>query len=358
MDGLLGISFALLDRFAGLVFLAAAFYFLHEKASDPADRKARLSFFDVVKGIAILGVVGIHTVGIVSEGASLNRIIWASLPLFVLASGYLLGWRHNKKIDLGEYAKGIFWRLILPYVVFSVFLSLTQPQKADLASIVLDVLLGRQNGDSLYFIPLLIQLYALFPLFEKYKKWLLHPVGLILLFLLSYSLSDWDHGLRADSWNANLLSLVFCGRYLFYFAFGIWLSRWDLEKERLKGVLSLLVAGALLLAVSFNPAGWDQPFFYPIWVLFLLHVLYQAVKSYSLGKLLCAILSQFGQYSLMIYLLHAIVIYQLIDPFKSQLPVGGLGAYALITLLATTISWALGKVVWDSYNIARRWSRR
>ncbi len=344
------IPFDIIDRLASLVFLLLLIHMMGEAPAGNKGRNKRLVFFDVVKGLAMLGVVGIHTAGIVTEGAALNRIIWISLPLFVIASGYLLARRHPdpSKLKWADHARSVFWRLLLPYAVYSILSSLFQ-SNYNILSILQDLVFGRQNGYTLFFIPLLLQLYLLFPLIMKYRKMLFTPGALCLIFLLSYSLSDWDHSLRSGLWNDNLWSLIFCGRYLFYFIAGLWLSKWDLEKEKLPGEALLLLAGVPLLLVTFVPNGWDQPFFYPIWALLLLHWIYERIKNNVLGKLALIPLIQFGQYSLMIYFLHTVIIYQLAEPLKYEWPVSGWGAYVLVALGTAALTWVFGKIVWDSY---------
>lgn len=298
-------------------------------------------------------VVAIHTGGILPRGSPLERTLWFALPLFVICSGYLLARRHANNFDVGKFVSGTFWRLILPYATYTIFAGLFFYPRSSFAQMLLDIPLGTQNGGTLFFIPLLLQLYALFAILRAVpalRRLALHPVSLMLLFLLSYAISDADHALRAAQWNGHVESLVFAGRYLFYFVIGMWLAGWDLEKGHLRGTGLMLAAGLPLLLLVYDPSGWDQPFAYPLWALLALHLLYQALKENGLMRPFITWLAGIGRYSLIIYMIHPAVIYNGLWPLQGAIPFGGWPRYVLIALAAALISGIFGKWLMDGYQ--------
>ena len=378
----------LLDRAGGLVFLLLLFYWLKpgkedkkeegekkqgpekeskkEKENSPRkEDNSRLVFFDFAKGLAIVIVVAIHTGGILPRGSPLERVLWFALPLFVICSGYLLARRYANNFDLGKFFSSTFWRLILPYAAYTIFAGLFLYPRSSFTQMLLDILLGTQNGGTLFFIPLLLQLYALFAILQAWpalRRLALHPVSLMLIFLLSYAISDADHALRAAQWNSHVESLVFAGRYLFYFVIGMWLAGWELEKKKLAKVELALLLSLPLLLLAYDPSGWDQPFVYPVWALLALHLLYRWLKENGLmqnGLMQSSVtwLALIGQYSLIIYMLHPVAISNVLWPLKDFVPFDGWFRYALIAFMALVISGIAGRWLMDGYQAVMKKAR-
>lgn len=359
----------LLDRVAGLVFLLLLFYALkpekenkkqeqnkkeeQNKKQKEGSPSSRLFLFDFAKGLAIVIVIAIHTGGILPRGSPLERMLWFALPLFVLCAGYLLSRRYANNFDLAKFFSGIFWRLILPYAIYTIFAGLFLYPRPDFIRILLDIPFGTQNKGTLFFIPLLLQLYVIFALLQtvpSLRRITLHPVSLMLLFLISYAISDADHALREEQWNSHVESLVFAGRYLFYFVIGMWLAGWELEKKKLVDAGKMLLLSLPLLLLVYDPAGWDRPFIYPLWALLALHLLYQALKENRWMRPFITWLVLIGRYSLVIYMIHPAVIDYCVWPLKDVVPFDGWFRYALLALAAALVSGMVGKWLMNGYQ--------
>ncbi len=342
----------LLDRIAGLAFLILVFCWLKPEKEKQKEKDSRLVFFDFAKGLAILIVVAIHTGGILPRGSPPERVLWFALPLFVICSGYLLTRRYASGFNAAKFVSSTFWRLVLPYAAYTIFAGFFLYPRTNFVQMLIDIPLGTQNGGTLFFIPLLLQLYALFAVLQNWpalRRLALHPVSLMLIFLLSYAISDADHALRAGQWNSHVESLVFAGRYLFYFVIGMWLTGHDLEEKKAAKTELVLLLSLPLLLLAYDPLGWDQPFAYPVWALLALHLIYQWLKENGLARHLIGWLAVIGQYSLIIYMIHPAVLGYALWPLDGFVPFEGWFHYVLIALAAVIISSVLGKLLMDGY---------
>ena len=96
--------------------------------------KVRLPYFDVLRAIAIIGVVTIHVIGIgyTNEKFSINynlsivlrQLVNFSVPLFLFISGYFMSKVILKsKNDYFSYLKKQIPRVLIPFIVWSVIYS-------------------------------------------------------------------------------------------------------------------------------------------------------------------------------------------------------------------------------------------
>ena len=187
---------------------------------------------------------------------------------------------------------------------------------------------------------------------DKHRLWFF-----LFVFLLAYSISDADHALRSARWNTPADSLIFAGRYLFYFLMGMWLSRFGFGKNNLRGIGIILLAGIPLWLLAYDPDGWDQPFAYPIWAFLALWAVYRFVSEKGWAKLPIGLIASIGRYSLMIYMIHQIVIYDLLWPLQNVIPLSGWMRADLIVLAAVAISLVVGKLLMDAYSRICIWGQ-
>lgn len=134
---------------------------------------------DVIRSLAILGVVVIHTVnGIYTRPDFFGGIIWwvsiilnslfrMSIPLFILLSGYLI---LGKKESLRQSAKRILRRLFIPLVVALFFYAWWAHGQAGFESLNPSILRRFFYADvyHLYFLVIMIGLYAVAPLIRVF----------------------------------------------------------------------------------------------------------------------------------------------------------------------------------------------
>ena len=143
----------------------------------------RNAYIDTLRGLSIFGVVCIHFAGsfVTTDshvwsasfylGLVLNQGFIFAVPLFVFLSGYLAG-SSSRHPTLGEYYLGRLTRIGLPYLMVSVlsFFCLNHydewlalPDAGTRFSWLLKRVVFLGVEPTLYFIPLILQLYVLQP---------------------------------------------------------------------------------------------------------------------------------------------------------------------------------------------------
>lgn len=144
---------------------------------------ARLVELDALRGVAITAVVGLHTSWIYLQGTlagSVERAVLAAVqiacgigvPLFLTLSAAGLATRHGSPFGsfacytgfLGDRVR----RLVPAYVAWSLLsLMLSRPEVLARPGRVLDVLVNGSADVQFYFVPLIFQLYILWPLIRS-----------------------------------------------------------------------------------------------------------------------------------------------------------------------------------------------
>lgn len=143
----------------------------------------RLVELDALRGVAITAVVGLHTSWIYLQGTlagSVERAVLAAVqiacgigvPLFLTLSAAGLATRHGS--PFGSFACYIGFlgdrvrRLVPAYVAWSLLsLMLSSPEALARPGRVLDVLVNGSADVQFYFVPLIFQLYILWPLIRS-----------------------------------------------------------------------------------------------------------------------------------------------------------------------------------------------
>ena len=308
----------------------------YQVAGHDRDRE-RIGFFDFLKGVAILAIVAIHATTVFPEYAWANSFLWFAVPLFIFSTGYLLARRYAK--PAADYYRSFAKRVALPYVIFCLAVGIAAAvlnARFDAAAFSVDVLLGRFNGGALYFIPLIIQLYLLFPLLQKARQNVPPWMMLLLAYAISIFFKLYDNAAQATAWNADPVSLAFCGRYLFFFAAGMYLSHIELGKkaQRVAGasLFVFLLASALAINTDFFPV---YLYFYPLACLIIIAAAYHAAERWLEG--ICNALKETGKASLFIYLVHPAVI------FSTAVALAGVSmpvAFLLVILVSVVVGMA------------------
>jgi len=147
----------------------------------------RVAYFDLLRGLAIIAVVAIHSTGsgLEFDPDSFNfnfTILWRnslnfSVPLFIAISGYFLA---NKKIV--SFHEHLFFlkkqipRVYIPFLFWSIFwLILAVAFNKPIFHEILK-LITFQSWGPYYFIALIIQFYLLLPILKRFAT----PTGLFL----------------------------------------------------------------------------------------------------------------------------------------------------------------------------------
>ena len=324
-----------------VVVMLAAALFASTRPRLPALPRARrrLVLFDVLKGLSIVMIVALHASEVFARNSFVKELLWGAIAAFIFASGYLLGYRYER-VEWKSYLKGIWWRIVLIYALFVVVTHIFVNHGLSLRGVVLDLLLGRTNGNY-YFIPLLLQFYVLFPFLSRVREWLRKPWALALIGGLSFFFHVLTYFAEGSVWNSDRLALVFCGRYLIFFVMGVVVSDRDLSKDA-KRWLPLL--GVVVFQALFFSWWGGKAYLGYLWPLgsILLLVLVAGVLPASLQ----ALFSTLGKHSLIIYLVHT----RLLFSWLLLLPWDPLLVFAVSVVVATAISYAFSRVFMYGYG--------
>ncbi len=343
------------DIVASLLLLFLATHYLFGAQELKSEHK-RSQMIDFMKGICIWQVVFFHALDLVpiSSAVEVKNFIIALSPLrlFFIASGYMLMVRYADNFSGKVYFRLVFLRIFLPYVIYTAFAALFLKQRDNFGDFFLDVLLGRQNHFSLYFIPLLIQCYILFPLIRAARNLLLNPFSLALIMLFSFLVYQLNESTQQNVFGHNILSLAFCGRFLFYFILGASLAKFDFEKGASPRHFWLFAGGYTVYILAFFSLGytWDTEFILPLFSFLGAIELYHHLKSIPSMERPLHWLSNYGKYSLVIYFLHAPVLFHFFAGFHNSLPLSLSVKYVFISTVSTLACYAIGKPLMIGYH--------
>jgi len=322
----------------GALAVLAAAKFAGKPEEGNRGRK-RIGEFDFAKGIAIVSVILLHIQFLPDSGPQTIEAFSFGVEVFILASGYLLCKKYSEGLGWKKYLNGIAWRIVAPYAAFTFVMHVVHYHGLNLPELALDLVFGRANGGNLYFIPVILQFYLLFPLMMGFRRHFSKPLALALLYAACAFVIFWDWQIRQPAWNSNIVALAIFPRYLFYFVFGIFLASygveaWSAKKLALFSLLFLASVAAQSLAVGQFFIGQNYALF----------AFFGSLAAAGVFKRLlpCAYsaIGWAGKYSLWVYFVHPVVISNL----QQALPaMSGIAGYAEISILAIAISCA---VVW------------
>jgi len=346
------LEYIILETAFGILSIVCALMLLGKPPKPDAGKiRQRIHFMDFVKGAAIVAVIALHAVNEANAGRVLNDYIWFGVPLFILVSGYLLGKRYEHGLEVISYVKKFFFRVVGIYsIFFSIAYFMNNGLRFDVPGFFLDWLLGRIGN--YYFIPLIVQLYLIFLIINKHRQAIASWWFLLLVFCASLAFRIWDTDLQNPDWNTNPFSLVFFGRFAFYFVFGICLSQFEIWKIGAKKTAAIAVAGFALIALRFcMTGGVFLGYFYPVLAFFSLHSIVHTTKGIPLVASAENCLAAVGRNSLVIYLAHGVPLY-----FMSRLigENGGIFGYFAIIGLTLAISYAISVLFVGYYWLAAR----
>ncbi len=182
---------------------------------------------------------------------SLDQLARFCMPAFIILSGYGLAVKHeSQEIKYFPFLKKRIWKLLPLYLLWS-FASIliiksipawsfgNQP-----ISLVIQLLLG-QADYQLYFLPVIFQLYALFPLIwllrEKPNLLLLGAIFIQTVLFLFYA---------SNITNSDRFEYVLSLSWLAYFVFGIYLKIQKIPKILIKLAWPLGLSFFALMAFS------------------------------------------------------------------------------------------------------------
>ena len=327
--------------------------------SSSASSRPRNAYIDTLRGMAIFGVVVIHFGGSFVTTASawtpsfylgliLGQVFNFAVPLFIFLSGLLAGMSSSRG-TLWDYYRGRFVRIFLPYLAASVasFFILNHvhewvelPTLGEKLTWAFQRLAYFGVEPTLYFIPLILQLYLLQPALKALPRWVHSGVrrvagdavtleqvtlGLAVLFLAGHVV------LGVLCFRGTLSYYTWCRPcplfWLFYFFSGLHFRTLSAFCSRARllqlGGLALVVAlGALAsdfryltdrsaVGAHFEFNNMDYAYARPQLLLYDLAITGLLSLGVALGwTWRPSLVSFLGQYTLEIYLWHILLLYE------------------------------------------------
>lgn len=261
--------------------------------------KERIIFFDVVKGIAIIAVVLIHTLllykltdkGNVTFIYMVNNIIRFAVPFFLIISGILLNPKNveNKNKIFRFYIKKII-SIVIPYLILTLIISLYS--KSDIKEFFYYAFTGKALGPY-YYVVVLMQLYMLYPILVTVRKknWIL-PAAFIIS-VVTY--------LFEFTW--HIYDVTLCLPYLYFFVYGIVNREYYLNtnyKRKDVRILLAVIIGYLIFSFIWTDYYYNTAYLYGITLWNLFFIYKDILKNFWVTKWIAGI----GRISLWIYLIH------------------------------------------------------
>jgi surface polysaccharide O-acyltransferase-like enzyme len=262
--------------------------------------KERLPFFDLIKGVAMLAVLLIHTMYFFDHNAYLNNndtflyivnnLSRFAIPVFFICTGILLTPIKNRK-ELPEFYKKKLWRIFVPYALVTLFLFLLNPD--GFAQFFLDLIRGT-GAVPFYFVIVLLQLYLIYPWLCKWRKkrWFLFGG---LFFSLLYYLSPLPYFI----WGIPTFF-----KFAFFLMYGMYLREHFLYYKKQENewfvwpALVLLYLGIIIIAPE---KYYNHQLIYGVAIFNLLFYFgAQIMQLKKVGRWLI----KYGQLSLWIFLVH------------------------------------------------------
>lgn len=305
----------------------------------------------VIKGLAIIAVVLIHVLAYlpgIYHGdwqlffIGIDQLARFCVPAFLMISGYglMYKYRDSNKINYFAFLKHSGSKLVPLYLLWS-FASIliiksvpawsfsNQPM-----STWVQILFG-QADYQLYFIPVLLQLYLLFPLLWRWRQ----KLGWLLLTALLAQASYYHFFISGTS-NNERFEYVFVLSWIGYFVAGMYLYERVLPSWLLK--FSPWLASLLAVYLIFNGqnqinAGTDplpvlkftKVSIIPLTLLINLSLI--SVKPGKLWQKSKSILAFLGKHSYLIFLAHTLGLRLIYSLITTQLE--------LLSLLRTSLIW-------------------
>lgn len=320
--------------------------------------KHRNEYFDFLRGIAIIFVVGIHTF-VCSEGCSeyvqtaeiaLRQILNCAVPLFLAISGFFLS-----RIDLSTREQKIsFWKkqipkVYIPALVWSIPFLYKSTILYGIPVVNCLVYFFTCSYGVLYFVFVIIQMYLLLPYISKFcNKY--RTVAFGALSLLSVFIMNTCYEFLSGLPLGFVTILGYFPLWVGFFILGIYLSRHSTREYDIKSLFILLLPALCISVIEVNlwssamgeRYGYKFSSFIFSYILILIFFSKEAEDFFREVKgFVCARIIYVGKISFGIYLLHYLLI-----PF---LQFGGWAVNWIMVLLVTMLVIAIIKSLFPAF---------
>lgn len=322
----------------------------------------------ILKGIAILGVLLLHGLssvrGMYLQMDTAIEVIFADqflrfcVPLFVALSGFALASKYKESVETKEFLWRRVAKLIPQYVLWSLIFSFAiaplYPQWGE-PSVFIPFWQKLAYGKSdyhLYFVPMILQLYLLFPLLHMGMRKSRHVMLALLLGVQLAAYAVLSQGMVGVLITPDALQdqnhYLFFIHWIGYFGLGMWLAG-GIRRSRVLWV-TLVALVALIVGITFAVFGAQfamrngvdsiialRTTRLPIYLLAggttVLMILYRKYTSVA-GKKGSMILNWLGTTSYTIYLSHTLLFRILFSLYY--------GTENIVTVLPATLLLVFG----------------
>lgn len=357
----------------------------------------RLQHVDVLRGLAMLGVIWLHAQaslpGLVIYSpewrwmfAILDQMLRFCVPVFVACSGYALAYKYAQyPFESGKFWQKRTWPLIPVYLTWSVGLIIVLQLVPDWSQAAwswtlpnLWRVIWAGGGDyHLYFIPLLLQLYIWFWAKEQFKIPASWWIGASALLQIA---TFWviAHNLLPASWSffqSDQGQYWWFGSWAWYLALGWWLGNFaatnqtgvDAEKRR-KYKIAIIITSMIAafdawwqIRSGIDPIDalkftrWPIFLYATSWILYGLSAPASAIpqSKNALHARLSQGIAWIGHHSLIIFLGHTVALRILFGLLEGSITVG----HAVIGVLGLGMLW-LATQAWENPSRSLGYWRR
>ena len=218
----------------------------------------RYKNFDYLRGLAIAAVVLIHVTAptaIAEEtgGIIFNQITRFGVPVFVFLSGWglTIAESYEKSANYLSFLKNRLVKLLPEYIVWNViyylYANLIEREAIPIGKFIQGLFWG-MNYPHLYFVPLIVMFYIVYPLLTRLgdRLW---GVGLTFVITMTSLIAN-PNIAEGFTQNQNPLN------WLFYFVFGIWIAQhYEMLKDKLNRFWVLILLTISTIFIVLEPMG-------------------------------------------------------------------------------------------------------
>lgn len=236
-------------------------------------RKDRIIELDLLRGFAIMAVIGVHTITFftIDSGVTISSVTWTILgclvslgvPIFFVVSGLVLSLRYRPPVNYQSFIRKRGISVLAPYlaisVIYIIFDAFTGLKSIELSKIPLWLLTGNASFH-FWFIIVLLQLYLMYPLISKSISklegkglgWSLILFLFIVQAIYSFGWNYFSDQFLANQSLANLYKRIFLDG-VFFFVLGVYLGpKYDVFIGKIKKMSSSQIGGAFVIALLLN----------------------------------------------------------------------------------------------------------
>ncbi len=359
---------------------------------------SRLPEFDVLRSLAIIGVVIIHITAPLELYAHNGIFLYYlfvvlhlsqrfCVPVFLIISGFFLSYNPNYEHNPTLVLKKRLTRIIPPYIIWSIVFYLLDVFLGDgnfnLLILLQQIVTGSAVG-AYYFVILIIQFYILWWLATKFKIFkydelllISTAIQLLVTTYLYYCLFNIHY------FPSIAIVHRFIGSWSFYFIFGLFLGKnYDATKRVLAKIRKLLLLITLVLlvlsVVEFNLiAGLDLLYSFKNQIVvsserletaisywrissqlysvafFLLIISFHNTKLFAFSS--AKFFSKISEYSFAIYLIHQPIIWKIFFRVFKIFGTGSLTSFLVI--LATDLGVCYSLIYLGCKFLPRKYTR-